>query len=283
MTPLSILALAAAGSDDRLAVAVAADLAHRHASTARVVDVFTSLPQLTPSFQAGATPRIWEMRIEDQISARGAIAALVRQEAERLSGGAGDNAAPAVELAPSDDTAWAALKRELPLIDLVVVAPSLAAGVSVLAGPLGEAMMDARAPILVAHAETLAPGRPAAVAWDGSFEAGRAVRAALPLLKEASRIAIVQQVEEIDASAGAAADPERLKRYLAGHNVAVETTIETRERNVGSALLRAAERYGAELLVAGAYGHSRVGEALVGGATRAFLAARSGPHLLLAH
>jgi nucleotide-binding universal stress UspA family protein len=165
----------------------------------------------------------------------------------------------------------------------VIVAPSLAAGIGVLTGPLGEVMMDARTPVLVARAETLAPGRPAAVAWDGSLEAGRAVRAAMPLLKEASRVAIVQQIEEIDASAGAAADPERLKRYLAGHDITVETTIETRERNVGSALLLAAERYGAELLVAGAYGHSRVGEALVGGATRAFLAARSGPHVLLAH
>ena len=143
------------------------------------------------------------MRIEDRGVARREIAALVRQEAERLSGSTGDNAAPAVELAPPDDTPWASLKRELPLIDLVIVAPSLAAGLGVLAGPLGEVMMDARTPVLVARAETLAPGRPAAVAWDGSLEAGRAVRAAMPLLKEASRVAIVQQIEEIDASAGA--------------------------------------------------------------------------------
>src|SRR5271170_3289081 len=94
MTPLSILALAAARSDDRLAVAVAGDLARRHASTARVVDVFDSLPQPTPSFQAGAAPQIWKMRIEDRGVARREIAALVRQEAERLSGSTGDNAAP---------------------------------------------------------------------------------------------------------------------------------------------------------------------------------------------
>ena len=283
MKSLSVLALAAAASDDRLAITAAAALARRHASTARAVDVFNTLPQLAPTFQAGGAQAVWRLRLEDEVNARGAIAALVSEAAERFDRVAGSNAAAAIELAPPDDTTWTALKRELPLADFVVVAPSLACGVRAFGGPLGEALMDARSPVLIARAETLAPGRPAAVAWDGSFEAGHAVRAALPLLREASRVAIVQQVEEIDASSGAAADPRRVERYLAGHDIAVETTIETRGRSVGAALLQAAEAFGAELLVAGAYGHSRVGEALVGGATRDFLSAKGGPHLLLAH
>jgi nucleotide-binding universal stress UspA family protein len=109
------------------------------------------------------------------------------------------------------------------------------------------------------------------------------VRAALPLLKDASRVAILQHIDEIDVDAGSLADPARLTTYLAAHDVAVDRVIQTHGRNIGAALLEAADDYGAALLVAGAYGHARLREALFGGATRAFLAARNGPHLFLAH
>lgn len=59
--------------------------------------------------------------------------------------------------------------------------------------------------------------------------------------------------------------------------------MQVRGAKVGPALLDAAQAFGAALLVAGAYRHSRLAEALFGGATRAFLEARDGPHLLIAH
>lgn len=173
--------------------------------------------------------------------------------------------------------------RELPLADIVVVGHSSASLGGVVAGPFGEALMEAKAPVLVARGETPAAGRPAAVAWDGSLQAARAVRAAIPLLREASKVAILQDPDELDVSAGARGDPARLERYLRTRGVATDRTIEARGRHVGQALLQAAGDFDAAMLVAGAYGHSRLGEALFGGATRAMLSPKTGPHLVLSH
>jgi len=226
---------------------------------------------------------VWKLLEEDQDEAERAFRALVGKHAARIAQGATVVAKAVLESAPRDDTPWSTLLRELPLADFVVVAASRAGGVGSFSGPLGESLMEARAPVFVARNDKPAAGRPAVVAWDGSLGAGRAVRAALPLLKDASRVAILQHVDEIDVDAGSRADPARLTSYLAAHDVAVDRVIQTHGRNIGAALLEAADDYGAALLVAGAYGHARLREALFGGATRAFLAARTGPHLFLAH
>ena len=55
------------------------------------------------------------------------------------------------------------------------------------------------------------------------------------------------------------------------------------DHKVGPVLVDAARDLGAALLVSGAYGHSRLAEAIFGGATHAFLKAGDGPHLLIAH
>lgn len=143
--------------------------------------------------------------------------------------------------------------------------------------------MEAQSPVFVARGDATAAGRPAVVAWDGSLQAARAARAAIPLLRDASKVAILQDPDEIDVSPGGQADPARLQRYLAARGVATETVVEVRGRQVGRALLDAAADFGAALLVAGAYGHSRLGEAIFGGATRTMLEAKSGPHLLVSH
>ena len=143
--------------------------------------------------------------------------------------------------------------------------------------------MDARAPVYVARNNGSAAGRPAAIAWDGSLEAGRAVRAAAPLLKDASWVAILQVPARLDTSPGAAADPQRVTDYLARVGVAVKDVIKVSGPKIGAALLSAARSADAGLLVAGAYHHSRLQEALFGGATRDFLDAADGPHLLVAH
>jgi nucleotide-binding universal stress UspA family protein len=180
-------------------------------------------------------------------------------------------------------TTWADLMRELPLADIVVVGQSSAAKGGSFAGPLGEALMEAKAPVFVARGGDPAGGKPAAVAWDGSLQAARAVRAAIPLLKEASKVTILQDPDELDLSPGAQADPKRLEGYLRARGVATDATIEVRGRHVGRALLDAAVDAGAALLVAGAYGHSRLGEALFGGASRTMLGAKNGPHLFVSH
>jgi nucleotide-binding universal stress UspA family protein len=244
---------------------------------------FFALPALASSLQAAVSgPAVWRWRDEDEDAVQQSVRIAVRRQAARFIA---DPARPnaAIELTPRDDTPWSTLMRELPLADFVVVGRSQAGGTGSFSGPLGESLMEAKAPVFVAQRAQPAAGEPAVIAWDGSLGAGRAIRAALPVLKDASSIAILQHVDEIDAAPGSRADPDRVIGYLAGHGLTVERTIRTHGRNVGAELLEAARGYGASLLVAGAYGHSRLGEALLGGATRTFLAARDGPHLLLAH
>ena len=285
MSVLSILAIAIGEPDDACALAIVADLAKRHASTAIVVNAFASLaPAMTPMY-AGAAVRtaIWRTMSDEEDHVRRTIDGEVRRQCERFGLATESGAAPAMVVAPRGATSWADLMRELPLADIVVVGQSSAAHGGSFAGPLGEALMEAKAPVFVARGQASASGRPAAVAWDGSLQSARALRAAIPLLKDASKVAILQNPDELDLSPGAQADPRRLARYLDARGVVTDATIEVRGRHVGQALLDAACKSDAALLVAGAYGHSRIGEALFGGATRAMLSAKTGPHLFLSH
>jgi nucleotide-binding universal stress UspA family protein len=285
MSELSILALAAGRPDDAFALAIAADLAKRHASAVTVVNAFEALaPAMAPMY-AGVAVRTaaWRTAMEEEGRVRQAIETEVRRQAERFGLALDVGVDGAIIIAPRGATAWETVMRELPLADIVVIGHSSASLVGSFGGPFGEALMEAKAPVFVARGETPSAGRPAAVAWDGSLQAARAVRAAIPLLKDASRVAILQNPDELDLSPGAQCDPARLEHYLKARGVAADATIEVRGRDIGQALLKAAADVGASLLVAGAYGHSRLGEALFGGATRTMLGAKTGPHLIVSH
>ena len=284
MSALSILAVAVGEPDDAAAIAIAADLAKRHRCTATVVNAFASLTPMTPLY-AGAAVRtaIWRGMSDEEDHVRRTIDTEVRRQAKQLGLSTEFGEGPAVVVAQRGATSWADLMCELPLADLVVIGQSSASIGGSFVGPLDEALMEAKAPVFVARSETPVGGRPAAVAWDGSLQAARAVRAAIPLLKDASKVAILQNADELDPSPGSQADPKRLERYLMARGVVADPIVEVRGRHVGQALLAAAAEVGAAMLVAGAYGHSRLGEAIFGGATRTMLAAKNGPHLFISH
>jgi nucleotide-binding universal stress UspA family protein len=188
-----------------------------------------------------------------------------------------------IEYIDERDPPWLTLEREAPLADLVVLGAKLAHAEGFWGGMPGEALMNLRKPILIVRAAETIEGGAAAIAWDGSLPAGRAVQGAIPLLRRARSVVILQYAEGLTAEQRIAGDAGRLVDYLSRRgvkNVSVEAVEGRRE---GAALLKTAIEAGAGLLVAGAYGHSRLGEALVGGATRAFTESSDGPHLLLAH
>ena len=136
--------------------------------------------------------------------------------------------------------------------------------------------------MLVARHDADSLSGPAAIAWDGSPQAGRAVKAALPLLAMASEIHVIQCVTGLDRDA---TDPDidSLNAYLKLHGVGEGVSVLVEGHDEGAALIAAAQGRSATLLVAGAWGHSRLREAVFGGATRAFLRSKSGPNLLLTH
>lgn len=118
-----------------------------------------------------------------------------------------------------------------------------------------------------------------AVGWDGSRAAARALADALPWLARATSVEIVVITGEKPVEARRHFG--KLERHLALHGVTAECIEEPAAgADAGSALLRYCGKAGAELLVMGAYGHSRIRDFVLGGATRTVLANPSLPVLL---
>ncbi|MGE5565876.1 MAG: universal stress protein [Parcubacteria group bacterium] len=105
-----------------------------------------------------------------------------------------------------------------------------------------------------------------AVAWDGSRCAARALADALPLLAKAKSVRVVTVTgEKPSAVSGMGAE---VVRHLTAHQIgAVVDDVDCKGRRIGPALVDHLDRIGADLLVMGAYGHSRVREFVLGGAT----------------
>jgi nucleotide-binding universal stress UspA family protein len=121
----------------------------------------------------------------------------------------------------------------------------------------------------------------AVIAWNGSAQAARAVRAAMPLLAM-SKSLLVAIVDEGAPPSGEAQGAD-IGAYLARHGLKVEVrTIANAHEGAGPALLNLAADEEASWLVMGAYGHSRIRQFLLGGVTRSILGRATIP-VLMAH
>ena len=120
------------------------------------------------------------------------------------------------------------------------------------------------------------------VGWNESIEALSATRAALPLLREADSVHVV--VIDPPAHGPSRSDPGGLlSQYLARHDVPVEIDVLSKTLpRISDVLTRHATDMNADLMVMGAYGHSRFREAIFGGATRNILEQTTLP-VLMAH
>ncbi|HQZ12014.1 MAG TPA: universal stress protein [Devosia sp.] len=107
------------------------------------------------------------------------------------------------------------------------------------------------------------------VGWKNTREAARAVADALPLLQQADRVDVIKVAEE--ASPPASAPGVDIGRYLSRHGVKTEIRTAASDPDTGTALLREARASAADLIVIGGYGHSRLREWALGGATRELL------------
>jgi len=170
--------------------------------------------------------------------------------------------------------------------DLIVLGqdePSRASG----APPQGlvpPVMLEAGRPVLVVpyagRFETA--GKTILVAWDGSRESAVAMRMALPFLSKADQVALVSF-----SGAEEPADPARLlvaemSQWLQRHDILATAEQRVTEIDISDALLSHAADMGADLIVMGGYGHSRLRELILGGVTRQVLASMTVP-VLMAH
>jgi nucleotide-binding universal stress UspA family protein len=121
------------------------------------------------------------------------------------------------------------------------------------------------------------------VAWNSSREAARAVRDALPILKRAGHVHVVAfQPEESGAAHGAEPGAD-IALYLTRHGVKVTVSrYDAPDVDVGNQLLSRAFDLSVDLIVMGAWGHSRLRELVLGGVTRTLLESMTVP-VLMAH
>lgn len=123
----------------------------------------------------------------------------------------------------------------------------------------------------------------ALIGWNAKPQAMRAISAALPLLRQAEEV-VVATVDALPSAAGHGEAPGHdLAAYLARHGVATHVrNLDGMGRSHANALLEQAAADRADVLVLGAYGHSRAREFLFGGVTRELLEASPIP-LFMAH
>ena len=148
------------------------------------------------------------------------------------------------------------------------------------------ALFDARAPVLIlpgtVKAGQMARPRRIILAWDQSTEALTAAKCALPFLKQADLVDVT--VVDPPARGPERSDPGGLLcQFLVRHGVKAEVTVLARTQpNIADVLASHARDRDADMMVMGAYGHSRLREAVLGGATRAVLEHAAIP-VLMAH
>ena len=145
----------------------------------------------------------------------------------------------------------------------------------------GELLLSSGRPVLfVPYAGRFTRvGQRILVAWNGSREAARAVADALPFLKRASEVEVLEFtsghqpfLDAVSADIGA---------YLAGHGVKARcSNFAAGTLDVGSHLLSRAADLGSDLVVMGGYGHSRTRELMLGGVTRTLLQSMTVPVLM---
>jgi nucleotide-binding universal stress UspA family protein len=145
----------------------------------------------------------------------------------------------------------------------------------------GAIVMSAGRPVLVVPRDYKGKtcGKRVLVAWKPSAEATRAVHDALPLLEKADSVTVMRINPKADEPAH---NPGfDLAAHLARHGVKVTVMpVLSPDQSAGDIIVKKAAELNADLIVMGAYGHSRLRELVFGGATRQLLQAPAVPVLM---
>jgi nucleotide-binding universal stress UspA family protein len=164
--------------------------------------------------------------------------------------------------------------------DLIVVGRPLSGAAVPSMSALEAALFESGRPILIAPpAPPDKLGEVVVVAWNGSTETARTIALAMPFLAQAETV-IVLSVEDgmVPGPSGA-----EIAQGLMRNGIAARTQqIRAGERSVGAAILEECAAQGADLLLKGAYTHSRLRQMIFGGATSHILGAAELP-VIMAH
>jgi nucleotide-binding universal stress UspA family protein len=240
---------------------------------AELVGIHVSPPPFLPvGFGEGAAyvgPEVFEAQREAN--------RLVRERVEASFRRLCDPARMAVRDLYEEGDAGVLLAEAARGADLTVLAQEGGSGLEALGPqPVHHVILSAGGPVLVLPPADLARGfgQRVVLAWNGSREAARAAKDALPFLAAADAVTLIAAGDEAAASLDAGVG--LLKR----HGAKVTARQIELGRGHGATLLDAAAAENADLLVMGAYGHSRLREIVLGGATRDVLRQARLPVLL---
>jgi nucleotide-binding universal stress UspA family protein len=177
------------------------------------------------------------------------------------------------------------LTTEARLVDLVVVGQVEPDAQPIATPPdlAQEVAMAGERPVLIVPHIGVAkpPGRTVMLCWNNSREAVRAATAALPLIRKAERtiILIIDPKTGADGGAPGAGVAQWLARHGAKVTIQPDTAADS---DVGDVILSRAADHDVDLIVMGMYGHSRMRERVLGGASRTLLGSMTVP-VLVAH
>lgn len=274
MTLKSILVLADGGAGTEATLRTASLVAKRFDAHLDVLHVRADAETMVPIVGEGMSGAMVEQVMDAMVKSIEARSSAALAAYQRVFG-SGTGSVAWREVAGREPEATAAAAR---LADLTILGRPDTAEEAPMAATIDAALFDTGRPVLVAP-----PNGPDTIckcvvmAWNGSAQSARAVSTALPFLKKAEQVVIA-----VGGGEDSRAPASGLALYLERHGV--QASIDGFEvgHSIGKAILDHAGRRGADLLVMGAYGHSRLREMILGGATREVLAGAAVP-VLMAH
>ena len=262
MTYKTVMVGLALGRPNEARLEVAAQLAERFG--ARVIGVAAAEFSPPPYFTEGGPAQ----KLIDQ----GWTAVKNRlKDLESEFRAAMQNRSLEVEWRSVEDFPTRFIARQARACDILVVGEAASGG---LADPfvqvdLSDLVMQVGRPLLVVP-ETCnwLDLRSVLVAWKDTAEARRAVLDALPLLRTSSEVTIAEVIEDEADRAAALLRVDDVAAWLSRHGVQASQQVPGQCGNAASQLERVASDVGAGVVIAGAYGHSRLSEWILGGVTR---------------
>ncbi len=265
-----------AGLDDaaEARIRLAAELAGRFGARLVGLGACTARPPVTGPFgETAAMVSIVNAEVDR-------IKAMLRASAERFEAVARDAGVPS-EWRAFDEYPGEALARECRAADLLVLGRGGEAEGHQSAAPGDVLMRAGRAILVTPPGVSTLEAKTVLVAWKETREARRAVTDALPFLATAERVSVLAVCEREREQAQRHVDD--VAAMLSRHGIAASAEVEMRAgQRVADLLLGAAGRLGADLIVAGGYGHARLLEWVLGGVTYELLD-RSPVCCLLSH
>ncbi|HWK66641.1 MAG TPA: universal stress protein [Rhizobiaceae bacterium] len=182
------------------------------------------------------------------------------------------------------DIAWVdeAVGERARYADVTVIGPEILKTETLKSKIIEGVLFSSGKPLLLAPEGSRATMKPkcVVVAWDSSFEASRALRESMDMLDEAEvHVTLVDPIaDDLDQGVEPGSD---VAAYLVRRGIKVDVDrLPSSGRPVAEVLSQHAMDMSAELMVMGAYGHSRLRERLFGGVTKSILAAPPLPILL---